>query len=73
LEERGGQESWLMFKDYFLHAQESSIPMKKRSGKNARRAMWMNKMLLAKLRHKKEAYRGWKQGWITWEEYKYIV
>ena len=73
LEERGGQESWLIFKDYLLQAQESSIPMNKKSGKNAKRPAWMNKELLAKLKHKKEAYRGWKQGWVTWEEYRKIV
>lgn len=28
----------------------------------------MNKELLAKLEHKKEAYRGRKQGWVTWKE-----
>ncbi|GAB0208674.1 hypothetical protein GRJ2_003333100 [Grus japonensis] len=33
----------------------------------------MNKELLDKLKHKKEAYRGWKQGWVTWEEYRDIV
>ena len=32
----------------------------------------MNKELLDKLRHKKEAYRGWKQGPVTWEEYRNI-
>lgn len=30
-------------------------------------------MLLAKLRHQKEAYRGWKQGQVAWEEYGNIV
>ncbi|KAK4826654.1 LOW QUALITY PROTEIN: hypothetical protein QYF61_010639 [Mycteria americana] len=35
--------------------------------------MWMNKELLAKLKHKKESYRGWKQGWVTWEEYRNVV
>lgn len=30
----------------------------------------MNKEVLAKLRHKKEARRGWKQGQGTWEEYR---
>ena len=35
--------------------------------KNARRPVQMNKWLLAKLRHKKEAYWGWKQ--VTWEEH----
>jgi len=33
----------------------------------------MNKELLAKLKHKKEAYRGWKQGKVAWEEYREIV
>jgi len=33
----------------------------------------MNKELLDKLRHKKEAYIGWKQGQVTWEEYREIV
>ncbi|GAB0185045.1 mitochondrial enolase superfamily member 1 [Grus japonensis] len=33
----------------------------------------MNKELLGKVRHKKEAYRGWKQGQVAWEEYKETV
>ena len=33
----------------------------------------MNKELLGKLRHKKEACRGWKQGEEAWEQYKEIV
>ncbi|GAB0177396.1 mitochondrial enolase superfamily member 1 [Grus japonensis] len=33
----------------------------------------MNKELLDKLKHKKEAYRGWKQGQVAWEEYREIV
>jgi len=33
----------------------------------------MNKELLAKFRQKKEAYRGWKQGHVAWEEYREIV
>ncbi|GAB0185833.1 mitochondrial enolase superfamily member 1 [Grus japonensis] len=30
----------------------------------------MNKELLGKVKQKKEAYRGWKQGQVTWEEYR---
>ncbi|GAB0175820.1 mitochondrial enolase superfamily member 1 [Grus japonensis] len=30
----------------------------------------MNKELLDKLKHKKEAYRVWKQGQVAWEEYR---
>jgi len=33
----------------------------------------MNKELLDKLKHKKEAYRWWKQGQVAWEEYREIV
>ena len=73
LEGRGAQESWLIFKDHLLQAQERCIPTKRKSGKNARRPAWMNKELLDKLKHKKEAYRGWKQGQVAWEEYREIV
>jgi len=33
----------------------------------------MNKEILAKLKQKNEAYRGWKQGQVGWEEYREIV
>ena len=33
----------------------------------------MNKELLDKLQHKKETYRGWKQGQVAWEEHREIV
>ncbi|GAB0184104.1 mitochondrial enolase superfamily member 1 [Grus japonensis] len=33
----------------------------------------MNKLLLGKVKHKKEAYRGWKQGQVAWEEYRETV
>ncbi|GAB0190944.1 hypothetical protein GRJ2_001559700 [Grus japonensis] len=72
LEGRGAQESWLVFKDHLLQAQERCIPTKK-SGKNARRPVWMNKELLDKLKTKKEGHKGWKQGQVSWEEYREIV
>ncbi|KFM11475.1 hypothetical protein AS27_04032, partial [Aptenodytes forsteri] len=73
LEGRGAQESWVIFRDHLLQAQERCIPTKRESGKNTRRPAWMNKELLDKLKHKKEAYRGWKQGQVAWEEYREIV
>ncbi|KAM9591189.1 uncharacterized protein ACIBXB_006085 isoform 1-T2 [Morphnus guianensis] len=73
LQGRGAQESWLIFKGNLLQAQERCIPTKKKSGKTTRRPAWMNKELLDKLKHKKEAYRGWKQGQVAWEEYREIV
>ena len=60
LEGRGAQESWIIFKDHLLQPQEQCILTKRKSGKTARRPAWMNKEL--KLKHKKEAYREWKQG-----------
>ncbi|GAB0206203.1 mitochondrial enolase superfamily member 1 [Grus japonensis] len=33
----------------------------------------MNKELLGKVKHKKEAFRGWKQGQVAWEEYRETV
>lgn len=46
--------------DHLLHLN------KLKSGKNARRLLWMYEELLAKLKYKKEAYKGWKQGSLRW-------
>lgn len=37
------------------------------------RPEWMSKLLLNKFKHKKEAYRGLKQGQVAWEEYREVV
>jgi len=37
LEGRGVQESWLLFKHHFLHAQDRCIPLSKKSSKGGRR------------------------------------
>ncbi|PKU39222.1 rna-directed dna polymerase from mobile element jockey-like [Limosa lapponica baueri] len=63
----------MVFKDCLLQAQERCIPKKKKSGKIANRPAWMNKELLDKLRTKKEAYRGWKQGQVDRAEYRETV
>ncbi|KGL97778.1 hypothetical protein N301_06892, partial [Charadrius vociferus] len=73
LEGRGAQESWLIFKDHLLQAQERCIPTKRKAGRKARRLAWMNKELLDMTKRKKEAYREWKQGQVAWEEYRGIV
>ncbi|KFV11016.1 hypothetical protein N340_00534, partial [Tauraco erythrolophus] len=73
LEGRGALESWLMFKDHLLQAQERCIPTKRKSGRNTRRPAWMNKELLDQLGHKKKDYRGWKQGQVAWKENRAIV
>jgi len=48
-------------------------PKKGMSGKNARWPAWKNKELLDKSKHRKEPYRGWKQGQVAWEGYREIV
>ncbi|GAB0176447.1 mitochondrial enolase superfamily member 1 [Grus japonensis] len=65
LEGRGAQDSWLIFKGHLLQAQERCIPTKRKSSKNTKRPPWMNEELLGKVKQKKEAYRGWKQGQVT--------
>ncbi|GAB0208807.1 mitochondrial enolase superfamily member 1 [Grus japonensis] len=72
-EGRGAQDSWLVFKGHLLQAQEQCIPTKRKSGKNTQRPPWMKKELLGKVKQKKEAYRGWKQGQVAWEEYRETV
>lgn len=54
LEGREAQESWLIFKDQLFQIQEC-IPTERKSGKNARMSVWMNKELMDKLKHKNEA------------------
>ncbi|GAB0176277.1 hypothetical protein GRJ2_000092900 [Grus japonensis] len=73
LQGRGAQDSWLISKGQLLQAQERCIPAKRKSSKNTKRPPWMNKELLGKVKHKKEAYRGWKQGQVAWEEYRETV
>ncbi|GAB0190131.1 hypothetical protein GRJ2_001478400 [Grus japonensis] len=73
LEGRGAQDSWLIFRSHLLQAQERCIPTKRKSSKSTKRPPWMNKELLGKVKQKKEAYRGWKQGQVAWEEYRETV
>ncbi|GAB0182274.1 mitochondrial enolase superfamily member 1 [Grus japonensis] len=73
LEGRGAQDSWLIFKGHLLQAQERCIPTKRKSGKNTKRPPWMHKELLGKVKQNQEAYRGWKQGQVAWEEYRETV
>ncbi|KFV02207.1 hypothetical protein N340_13570, partial [Tauraco erythrolophus] len=73
LEGGEAQESWLIFKDYLLQAQERCIPTKRKSSRNTTRPAWMNKELLDQLGHKKKAYRGWKRGQVAWEEHRVII
>ncbi|KFW06482.1 hypothetical protein N327_08664, partial [Fulmarus glacialis] len=54
----------------FHRAQELSIPRCKKSGKEGKRPPRLSQDLLVKLKGKKEVHRQWKQGQVSWEEYR---
>jgi len=62
-----------MFKDAFYRAQELSMPRCKKSGKEGKRPARLSKNPLIKLKGKKEMHRQWKQGQVSWEEYRYTA
>ncbi|CAM4692336.1 unnamed protein product [Lepidochelys kempii] len=70
---KGVQESWLYFKESLLRLQGQTIPMCRKNSKCGRRPAWLNSEILADLEHKKEAYKKWKLGQMTREEYKKIA
>ncbi|KGL92594.1 hypothetical protein N301_15996, partial [Charadrius vociferus] len=70
LRDKGAEQSWHIFKDAFLRDQELSIPRCKKPGKEGKRPAWLSQDLLVKLKGKKEMHRQWKQGQVSWEEYR---
>ncbi|CAM5131267.1 unnamed protein product [Natator depressus] len=70
---KGVQESWLYFKESLLRLQGQTIPTCRKNSKYGRRPAWLNSEILADLKYKKEAYKKWKVGQMTREEYKNIA
>ncbi|CAM4590483.1 unnamed protein product, partial [Lepidochelys olivacea] len=70
---KGVQESWLYFKESSLRLQGQTIPMCRKNSKYGRRPAWLNREILADLKYKKEAYKTWKFGQMTRDEYKNIA
>ncbi|KFQ57969.1 hypothetical protein N334_08085, partial [Pelecanus crispus] len=68
--DRGTGQSWQIFKDTFRRAQELSLPKYKKSGKEGKRPAWLSQDLLVKLKSKRGLHRQWKQGQVSWEEYR---
>jgi len=60
----------MMFKNSSCRAQELLIPRCKKSGKEGKRQAERSQDLLVKLKDKKEMHRQWKQGQVSWEEYR---
>jgi len=70
LEDQGEMQSCQIFKKAFLGAQELSIPMYSKLGKEGKRPAWLNRDLLVKLEGTKKMHRQWKQGEVSWEEHR---
>ncbi|PKU49447.1 nedd4-binding protein 2-like 2 [Limosa lapponica baueri] len=70
LKDKGAEQSWQVFKDTFHRTQALLIPRRKKSGKESKRLAWLSWDLLVKLKGEKEMHRQWKQGQISWEEYR---
>ncbi|KFO61438.1 hypothetical protein N302_13003, partial [Corvus brachyrhynchos] len=70
LQDKGMELSWQIFNEDFHRAQELAIPRSKKSGKERKRPAWLSREVLVKLKRKKQMHRQWKQGQVTWEEYK---
>ncbi|KFP92756.1 hypothetical protein N329_00492, partial [Haliaeetus albicilla] len=64
------RQSWQTFKDIFHRPQELPIPRCKKPGKECKRLACMGGDQLVKLKGKKEMHRWWKQGQVSWEEYR---
>ncbi|KFP65777.1 hypothetical protein N322_00654, partial [Cariama cristata] len=70
LRDKGAEQSWQIFKEIFYREQEVAIPRRKKLGKQGKRLAWLSRDLLAKLKAKKEMHRQWRQGQVSWEEYR---
>ena len=73
LRDKGAMQICQLFKDVFLRAQELSIPMCKKLGKEGRSLSWLSKDLLVKLKCKQEMHVQWNRGHAHWEEHKDTV
>ncbi|KFQ63342.1 hypothetical protein N334_13791, partial [Pelecanus crispus] len=70
LRDRRTEQGWQIFKDTFHRAQELSVPKCKKSGKEGKRPTWLSRDVLVKLKNKRELHRQWKQGQVSWGEYR---
>jgi len=73
LRDRGAEQSWQIFKHALRRAQELSVPRYKKSGKEGKRPAWLSRDLLVKLKGKRELHTQWKQGQVSWEDYRDAV
>lgn len=62
----------VVFKDHLLETQKKYIRRKRKAGKNAKRPLSINKVLLDLYKHRKKVYRERKQEWVTFKEYEEV-
>ena len=70
LNDKEAEQSWQIFKETFLRAQELSIPRCRKSVKEYKELAQLNWDLMVKLQSKRKMHRLWKQGQVMWEEYR---
>lgn len=65
LKGKGAHESWQVFKDSILTAQEQSIPMLRKTSRRSRNLAWLSWELMAVLQRKRAECRRSSQGQAT--------
>lgn len=51
---KDAQESWLIFKENFLRAQEQTILLDRKTGNSGRKPVWLSQEFLNELKHTKK-------------------
>lgn len=61
---KNAQESWLIFKENFLKAQEQTILLDRKTGNSGKRPIWLSQEFLNELKHthtQKGVHKKWEQ------------
>lgn len=73
LEGIGVHLCWSLFKSNLLRLQDQAIPKCQKSSKRDTRLAWLSRDLFLELRQKRKECGHWKQGQVTWEDYRNSV
>ena len=71
--EMGVQEEWLLLKEVILSAQAKSIPTRRKGSKKAQQPPWLSRDLADLLWLKRKAYKEWRMGFTSKEDYSALV
>lgn len=67
---KGAQESWQVFNEGILQAQQWAILILGKTSRHTGRSLWLNWEPMMEPQHKKAAYRRWKQEQAAKEEFR---